>query len=640
MNTPIIRPLTPNFILEQAKLGNTRGSFEAASLFVDVSGFTPMMDAAMLHGVHGSEVLADVMRSAFTPLLEAIFAHSGFVATHAGDSFMALFPLNPETANIHQQRALTAAYSIQQTVAQQQRYSTSFGDFQISVKIGLGEGQVEWGILTAPQNLHNLVYFRGSAVDACARAEHAAQPGQIILQPEIYQHLQAVCQVAPHNGLYQVTQITHQLLSAVPPNPLPTFTPDLQIALRFASPELLHANKAGEFRQVTHLFVGIADSLAQEHLETFGETLFKLQTRYGGHLELLFGDKGAHLLAIWGAPVAYENDTQRAAQFCLELNQQYPGLLRCSLTRRIAHTGYIGCALTEQYAAYGRGVNLAARFMTAAPAGHIWADEAIAQHLNHQFEFEDLGEQTFKGFSASQKVYRLHQAIDNAAQSFFHGRMVGRERELATLHNFCQRIFEPRFAGMLVVWGEPGIGKSRLVHHFLENFSSASRAPIRVFITQSDEILRLPFNPFRYWLRAYFGQSSGQSLSEKEQQFESIFAALLHHITDPALAARLRETRPAFLALLGLNTPDSNWDAIDAQVRHELIQTALECLLTAESQRAPLIFLLQPRNRQATKALKPKDKFYWDCTTSLQAGTMKGAHGYSTAYTAPAPPVA
>jgi len=108
-----IHRLVPDFILRNYAAGHTTGTFPAVCLFVDISGFSAMTDALMQHGQHGAEVLAQVMRAAFAPLIRALCQHRGFVVAQAGDSFTALFPITED----HQQpsrHALAAAWSIRQ----------------------------------------------------------------------------------------------------------------------------------------------------------------------------------------------------------------------------------------------------------------------------------------------------------------------------------------------------------------------------------------------------------------------------------------------------------------------------------------------------------------------------------------------
>ena len=95
----MVHRLVSPFILEKYAAGETSGQFEAATLFVDMSGFSAMTSALMEHGQHGAEVMAMVMRAIFDPLVEAVYEQGGFITVFAGDAFTAVFP-TPSGLNV------------------------------------------------------------------------------------------------------------------------------------------------------------------------------------------------------------------------------------------------------------------------------------------------------------------------------------------------------------------------------------------------------------------------------------------------------------------------------------------------------------------------------------------------------------
>ncbi len=88
--------LVPQFILEKYAQGEMRGRMAAVTLFADISGFSAVTNALMQHGNEAAEAMADVMLAIFTPLVQQIHAHGGFITTFAGDAFTALFPLDED----------------------------------------------------------------------------------------------------------------------------------------------------------------------------------------------------------------------------------------------------------------------------------------------------------------------------------------------------------------------------------------------------------------------------------------------------------------------------------------------------------------------------------------------------------------
>jgi class 3 adenylate cyclase len=358
--------LVPEFVIEQYTAGRTGGDLPAVALFVDISGFSTVTDALMVHGQHGAEVLAMLMRAVFDPLVQSVYEQNGFITTFAGDAFTAIFPLGGAQVEGHR-RALAAAWHIQERMAAVAEQATPYGTFSVAAKVGLAVGDVYWGIVSA---------------------------------------------------------------------------------------------EGGEFRHVVNLFVNIPTVRTEAQLAIFMQSIFALQDRYGGLFNGLdFGDKGSNLLLFWGAPVAYKTDVERALNFILDLQTRTSIPINASVTYRVAHAGFIGSPLREDYTCFGRGVNLAARFMTAAPRGEIWLDEEAARKAQPHFDIEFGGERVFKGFAEKQQVYVLYERKEGV-EAFFEGELVGREAELGQLHDFLGPLWEGRSAGAMVVLGDPGSGRS------------------------------------------------------------------------------------------------------------------------------------------------------------------------------------
>ena len=141
--------LVPRFILQKMAVGEKNGRFSAATLFVDISGFTAVTEQLMRYDRAGAETLANVMAAIFTPLVEAVYARGGFVAGFAGDAFTAVFP----TANPLQ--ATAAAWEMQQLMASIGRQTTPYGTFTFAAKVGVALGAVDWGIVGDEAGQHS-----------------------------------------------------------------------------------------------------------------------------------------------------------------------------------------------------------------------------------------------------------------------------------------------------------------------------------------------------------------------------------------------------------------------------------------------------------------------------------------------------
>ena len=141
--------LVPQFILDNYQAENFHGSFHAVGLLVDVSGFSYMTDVLAQYGLHGSEVLASGMRQVFDPMIQSVIEHGGYVVGFAGDAITALFP-SKDPADKANRNAIASALSIQRHRTQNASFVTPYGEFTISIKIGLGAGGLRWPLGRTP----------------------------------------------------------------------------------------------------------------------------------------------------------------------------------------------------------------------------------------------------------------------------------------------------------------------------------------------------------------------------------------------------------------------------------------------------------------------------------------------------------
>ncbi len=169
---------------------------------------------------------------------------------------------------------------------------------------------------------------------------------------------------------------------------------------------------------------------------------------------------------------------------------------------------------------------------------------------------------------------------------------MGRKGELESLASFIDPLKQGQFAGVMVLKGEAGIGKSRLVHTFQlsEYFHDH---PMNWVVCQADEILRLPFNPFKDWLKKRFELLEGQPDEINLIAFSRNIEELVSATPDPELAAELSRTTSVLAALIDISVPDSLYNSLDAQGRYNNTLIALSVLLRAESLQKPLIVFME-----------------------------------------------
>lgn len=578
--------VVPELIVENFRAGKFEGEFPAVGMFLDLSGFSKMTDALMQHGQHGAEVLAGLMHSVFDPLVKSVFEYGGRIVSFAGDGIMALYPIVQDERSTAL-RALASAWEVQQALLREPDRITVYGAFSFSVKIGIANGMVHWRILRSADGRQAMYYFRGSAVNDAAAAEHYAAAREILITGSLKNLLGDAITTQPQGPFYCFTSFCENV-----PSPEEYTLPpvDVETSRLFVPEEVIVHDIRGEFRQIVNLFMRLPD-LPDEKLADFAKVLFELRAKYGGLISRLdFGDKGCNMLMLWGAPVAYENDIGRALNFVLDLQARVDFPITAGVTYYVAHAGYLGSEMCEDYTCYGWGINLASRFMVGAPDGAVWVDERVARRVSQRFEFEYLGAQLFKGFASEQKVYLLRQRKQEI-KVFYEGQLVGRDDELNHLHRFVEPLWAGRFAGFIGVTGEAGIGKSRLLQEFYAS-NSFTRRKVMWGLGAADQVLRNSFNPLRGWLMRYFGILQDQSLEARRLAFNSRLDDLLASLPDPSLALDLERLRSLLAALVDVYDENSLYSQLDAEGRYNNTLRALIALIKAESLHQPCILIV------------------------------------------------
>lgn len=163
-----MRNLIPHFIHSQLERQHDAGRFQAAAMFVDISGFTRLTEALMQHQTDGAEVLAEALNHIFGSPVAEVYAYGGLISSFAGDAFTALFPFDA-TPDDSVYAALRTALFIRDFFAEHGLLETKYGQFEMGVKVGISLGEVNWGIVG--EGKRRAYFFRGPAIEGCVIAD-------------------------------------------------------------------------------------------------------------------------------------------------------------------------------------------------------------------------------------------------------------------------------------------------------------------------------------------------------------------------------------------------------------------------------------------------------------------------------------
>ncbi|TPM29184.1 adenylate/guanylate cyclase domain-containing protein [Mesorhizobium sp. B2-3-5] len=319
-----------------------------------------------------------------------------------------------------------------------------------------------------------------------------------------------------------------------------------------AQPPPASSDSRAERRQLTVMFVDLVGSteLAQaldpedmrEVILAYQQVVAREIARYDGRVAKLMGDG---VLAYFGWPQAHEDDAERAVR---------GGLAAVSATGRLAAPGgkplaarvgiatglvvvgdLVGEGAAQEEAVVGDTPNLAARLQALAEPGAVIIADTTQKLVAGLFVTADLGERLLKGFAAPVRCRRV--VGETAAESRFEARhavlapLVGRDRELARLLERWHRATAAE-GRVVLLGGEAGIGKSRLIAALAERVAAEPHAELRFFCSAYHTNSAL--HPLIAHLERAGGLVSDDSADSKFDKLRALLARLPME-TDEAL---------------------------------------------------------------------------------------------------------
>ena len=347
-------------------------------------------------------------------------------------------------------------------------------------------------------------------------------------------------------------------------------------------------------RQVTVLFADISGFTTLSSKLDAEQTLARLNDffavvdaivrQYGGSVDKHIGDA---VMAVFGAPVAHTDDPERALRAACDIHRAVAKLepplqvhIGVAAGQVVAST--TGSTAHAEYTVTGGSVNLAARLTDLAKAGETLASASVQRALDGRFEGDSMGEQPIAGLPEPVVVWRLRGL--RASQADTQHPFVGRQRELSRFAAAMRHCLRHGVGETLVVRGEPGIGKTRLLAEF-ERLASE--------------------HGFRGHTGLVLDFGAGKGQDAVRSFVRSLLdirpgsgKALRAHAADNAIASGLLpgDQRVFLNDLLDLRQPSNLrglYDAMDNDTRNRGKRETITMLVRSLSRRSPMLFRIE-----------------------------------------------
>jgi class 3 adenylate cyclase/tetratricopeptide (TPR) repeat protein len=297
----------------------------------------------------------------------------------------------------------------------------------------------------------------------------------------------------------------------------------------------------------------------RELLNRYFETATQIIGSYGGTIEKFIGDA---VMAVWGAPTAFEDDAERAVRSALDLVSAVGALgqeIDAELALRagvLTGEAAVSLGARNQGMVAGDLVNTASRLQSVAPPGTVLVGEATYHAASEAIAFEPAGEQLLKGKAAPVPAYRALRVVARRGGA---GRIeqleapfVGRGPELRMLKDFHVATGAERRPRLVSIIGQGGIGKSRLVWEFQKYMDGVTEV---VYWHQG----RSPAygEGISFWALAEMvrGRAGIAETDDPLATRAKLAATLAQHVPDET---ERRWLEPRLLQLLGLEAGDAD----------------------------------------------------------------------------------
>jgi len=424
--------------------------------------------------------------------------------------------------------------------------------------------------------------------------------------------------------------------------------------------DLVGSTALGERLDPEELKLIIADAIAR---------VIGAVEAFGGTVKDLAGDG---VLALFGAPVAHEDDPERAVRAGLRIIEEIAEFggevergwgiegfaIRVGVDTGPVVTGSLGVGGRIEYTALGDAVNTAARLQSHAAPGTLLAGEETQRLARRLFEWTDPLELDLKGKARPVRAWRAIGARAPSGRDrgieTMQARMVGRERELASGSESIEAALAGS-GGILYLIGEPGIGKSRLLVELRSAFGSATPPHGRSLWLEGRCVSygeSMPYLPFRDLLRSWLGaavddpelrvrvalrRQTSRLFGDRAAEVEPYLAGLLGLTLEPDAAQRVAELSPEALQYrtfevvrtLVARLAEDGPVALALEDLHWADATSLQLLerLLADTESAALLLVLTTRPERDHASWRVKEQAARDLPHRLRELALEALSG-------------
>jgi adenylate cyclase len=573
---------------------------QGSAIFADISGFTPLTEklTQSLGPRKGVEELSRILNKVYGALIDQVENYGGSIISFAGDSVIGWFEETEcSSASL---KAVTCAQAMQ----------SGMKEFEgLSLKVSITTGPARRFVVGDP-NIQFLDAVAGTTIARLSTGERLANKGDIVLDEATYTALDGNAKTADErvneetSEKYFVFRSLNVVAESAPLSSLNEDAIEIEKLRTWLLPTLYEREATGlitfltELRPAVPIFVKFSgidydnDPNAGEKLNAFVAHAQRIVTKYDGALlQLVIGDKGSYVYAVFGAPIAHEDDAKRAVYAALELKQAPQKLdfiqsIQIGISLGTLRVGAYGSATRRTYAALGDDVNLAARLMTTARSGEILITGRVQIDIGDMFTLEPREPILMKGKGEPQPVFAVtdisHRRATRLPEPNYRLPMVGRQEELKLVDEKLGLAKQGK-GQVIGITAEAGMGKSRLVAEIIR------LARKRGFVGYGGACMSSGTNTsYLVWKPIWQAFFDLDPEMPQRKQIRWLEGEIEDRAPDRINAL------PLLGPVLDLHLAENDFtQALDPKDRKSTLEILLEEILKSASNEAPLLFVLE-----------------------------------------------
>ncbi|MBC8051670.1 MAG: AAA family ATPase, partial [Sphingobacteriaceae bacterium] len=501
----------------------------AALLWIDICSFSPLSNRLLLDQVKGVEQLSRILQNHYDYVLNLFIKFGGEPMVFAGDGVLAAWNCTFDELPVVSLNAIACG----QEILTNKGALDDLGN-PLSLHVVTACGSCQLLELGGPDKRW-LYTVLGEALNDLRHTCKNREPGKVLLSPEILKTLNGNVKYVPaayNSGVLDdridnlpVSRERDFFLSPAAISTLKFYLPNpLSYYLDFDQLKWID-----ELRPVTIVFTQLHSAfpnsnVATELLQNAVKIITPIVIKHDGILNQVWLDeKAANILIIYGPPPsAHKDNPIRGLLTAIDIKEvlSRAGFINSvGVTTGKAFCGLLGNDILRQYTVIGDVVNLGAR-LAQLQFQQVCCDETTMKASRYEFNFSQPKKVLIKGSAAKESIWEVESGAVKEEHQFLEMEVIGRKNELALF----QACFSRALSGervSLIVEGESGIGKSKLLAHFQHHIQSGRN---RVLTGSGDPVEHEI--PYSSW-RAIFSKLIGLDIETDQHAKQNIIANFL-----------------------------------------------------------------------------------------------------------------